>query len=249
MTYTQVPPISLLADFIRCYWWLDNTTNRQLDYTILPDGCFDMILYFQNYQLQRIVLTGLYSNELEVQIAPNTQLLGIQFRLLSVDYLVQQHIATIINDEQTIDLDFWNLNCITFNNQKETIDFLNNKCLTIVNAQRKIDERKQKLFKLLYQTKGSEPIVYYAEQVCWSSRQLNRYFKKRFGLSLKSYCNILKCAASFKHIKKGQLAPQHNYFDQPHFVKDIKKYTGNRPKDLYKNENDRFLQLSIMKKK
>ena len=153
------------------------------------------------------------------------------------------------SSEQTMELAYWNLNRITFNNQKETVDFLNNKCLVIINAQRKIDERKQQLFKLLYQTKGSESITYYSEQVFWSSRQLNRYFKKRFGLSLKSYCNILKCAASFKHIKKGQLAPKHNYFDQPHFVKDIKKYTGNRPKDLYKNENDRFLQLSIMKKK
>ena len=100
--------------------------------------------------------------------------------------------------------------------------------------------------QLLNKTKGSLTIADYATQVHWTSRQMNRYFKKRFGLSLKSYCTILKCAASFKHIQKGQLAPIQNYYDQSHFIKDLKKYTGNRPKDLYKNENDRFLQLSIM---
>lgn len=246
MTYNQVQPAVLLKDFIRCYWWLDNMGNQPLDYTILPDGCFDMILYFQNYELQRIALTGLYSKEIDVEIPPNTQLLGIQFRLLSVDYLTQQYIATIFNNQKGMPLDFWNLNQLSFAEQNETVDFLNNKCLELLNVQRKIDERKLQLFKLLYQTKGSESIAYYAEQVSWSSRQLNRYFKKRFGLSLKSYCNILKCNASFKHLKKGELAPKHNYFDQSHFVKNIKKYTGNRPKDLYKNENDRFLQLSII---
>ncbi len=246
MIYNQVAPLPLLKDFIRCYWWLDNSINRQLEYTILPDGCFDLILYFQNYKLERIVLTGLYAEKIDVQIAPDTQLLGIQFRLLAVDYLIQQHIAPFFNNEKILPLNFWDLKSLSFKNQLATVQFLNQKCANIIKTQKKIDLRKVYLFQLLYQTKGSHSIATYAEQVHWSPRQMNRYFKKRFGLSLKSYCNILKCIASFKHIKKGQLAPEYNYFDQSHFIKDLKKYTGNRPKDLFKNENDRFLQLSII---
>ena len=40
------------------------------------------------------------------------------------------------------------------------------------------------------------------------------------------------------------LSPQTDYFDQAHFIKEIKKYTGTTPKELHKNKNDRFLQLS-----
>ena len=246
MTYNQVVPDLFLKDFIRCYWWLDNQNNQNLNYTILPDGCFDLILYFQNYELQRIALTGLYTKKLDVLITPNTQLIGIQFRLLTVDYLLQQYIATLLNSEKEMPIDYWNLHTVLFEHQSTTIDLLNNKCSEIIKNQPKIDARKRQLFQLLYQSKGSLSISDYAERVHWTSRQMNRYFKKRFGLSLKSYCAILKCAASFKHIQKGQLAPKHNYFDQSHFIKDLKKITGNRPKDLYKNENDRFLQLSIM---
>jgi len=246
MVYNQISPQPLLRNFIRCYWWLDNSTNQPLGYTILPDGCFDLILYFQDYELERIVLTGLYAKKLEVQITPNTQLLGIQFRLLAVDYLVQQHIASFFNGEKQLPFNFWDLQVLSFKNQLSTVQFLNQKCATILKAQKKIDLRKVHLFQLLHQTKGAETIAHYATQVNWTSRQMNRYFKKRFGLSLKAYCNILKCSASFKHIKKGRLAPEYNYFDQSHFIKELKKYTGNRPKDLYKNENDRFLQLSIM---
>jgi AraC-like DNA-binding protein len=42
--------------------------------------------------------------------------------------------------------------------------------------------------------------------------------------------------------------PQEDYFDQAHFIKEIKKYTGTTPKELHKNENVRFLQLSTVGK-
>ena len=47
---------------------------------------------------------------------------------------------------------------------------------------------------------------------------------------------ILKCTASFKHLKKGQLAPQNNYFDSAHFINSVKKHTGNTPTELFENK-------------
>lgn len=118
--------------------------------------------------------------------------------------------------------------------------------LSILDSQKGIDIRKQNLFNLLYQTNGEQTVEYYSQQVLWSSRQINRYFNDRFGLPLKSYCKILKCFASYKHIKKGQLYPEHNYFDQSHFIKDLKKQTGSKPTELFENINARFLQLTTM---
>ena len=121
--------------------------------------------------------------------------------------------------------------------------------LSILGSQKGIDSRKQNLFNLLYQTNGEQTVEQYSQQVFWTSRQINRYFKDRFGIPLKSYCKILKCFASFRHIKKGQLYPEHNYFDQSHFIKEMKKHTGNNPTELFENKNDRFLQLTTMTEK
>ena len=121
--------------------------------------------------------------------------------------------------------------------------------LSILSTQKSIDSKKQHLFSLLYKTHGQETVEWYSEQVFWSTRQINRYFKDRFDVPLKSYCMILKCYDAFKHVKKGQLYPQQNYFDQSHFIKDLKKYTGNKPTELFENKNDRFLQLATMKEK
>ena len=80
----------------------------------------------------------------------------------------------------------------------------------------------------------------------WSKRQISRYFKNRFGLSLKAYCNILRYRASFQQLKEQQLYPEQDYADQAHFIRDVKKYSGVTPKKLAENKNGRFIQLSTL---
>ncbi len=116
--------------------------------------------------------------------------------------------------------------------------------LTLVKPN--IDSRKQKLFELIYSSNGSLPVKELSEKVYWGSRQINRYFNKQFGISLKAYCNILRFRASLQHIKKGKLFPELNFADQNHFIKEIKKFSGVVPKDLSKNQNDRFILLSTL---
>jgi len=249
MIYNQIKPDPILNDFIRCYWWLDNTSSEDLNFTILPDGFFDILIYFEEGMLKRVSLTGLYTKEIKVDIKPNTQLFGIQFRLLALENIIEESIAPILNSEKEISINSWNLNKFSFQDKLQLIEKLNQYFFTKINQQKEIDSRKQNLLKLVNQTKGNKTVEFYSKQVFWSRRQINRYFKKSYGLSLKAYCNILKCAASFNQIKKGELFPKQNYFDRSHFIKELKRYTNSTPKELSKNENDRFLQLSIIKKK
>ncbi|WP_428740207.1 DUF6597 domain-containing transcriptional factor [Tenacibaculum sp.] len=246
MIYKEFEPDKLLTDFVKNYWWFDNSTNNKLDFTILPDGCFDLIVSFDNYQQKEISLTGLWTKQVDVSIEPNKQLFGIRFKLLAVDYILQQKISSFCNGEEIKENDFWDLNKTSFTDLENVTESLNKIMLSILDNQKGIDIKKQSLFRLLYQTKGELSVEEYSQEVLWTSRQINRYFKDRVGIPLKTYCKILKCYASYKHIKKGQLYPELNYFDQSHFIKDLKKQTGNNPKELFENKNDRFLQLATM---
>ena len=111
----------------------------------------------------------------------------------------------------------------------------------------KIDPRKQKLFDLLYCCMGEIPVKELSTQVFWSSRQINRYFNQQFGISLKTYCNILRHRSSFQHIKEGKLFPQQQFADQSHFIKEVKKFSGVSPGELKRNKNDRFIQFSALR--
>jgi AraC-like DNA-binding protein len=93
------------------------------------------------------------------------------------------------------------------------------------------------------------PVKELADKVFWSSRQINRYFNEQFGISLKAYCNILRFKNSLHHIKDGQLFPDLDFADQAHFIKEVKRFSGVVPKELFKNRNDRFILLSALPKK
>ena len=249
MIYKEFQPDKLLTNFVKEYWWFDNSTTQQLDFTILPDGCFDLIVSLNNYKQEGISLTGLWTKQVEVSIEPNQQLFGIRFKLLAVDYILQHKISPFCNSEQTRDPDFWQIDQLSFTDLESVTEELNKIIISILSTQKSIDRKKQNLFNLLYQTQGQQTVEWYSQQVFWSTRQINRYFKDRFDVPLKSYCKILKCYDAFKHIKKGQFYPEQNYFDQSHFIKDLKKYTGNKPTELFENKNDRFLQLTTMNEK
>jgi AraC-like DNA-binding protein len=249
MIYKEFQPDKGLTDFVKNYWWFDNSRSHQLDFTILPDGCFDLIVSFENYQQKEISLTGLWTKQVDVSIESNTQLFGIRFKLLAVDYILQQPISLFCDSEQKQENNFWQIDKLSFENLESVTEKLNKMMLSILASQKNIDSRKQNLFNLLYKTNGEKTVEEYSQQAFWSSRQINRYFNDRYGIPLKSYCKILKCFASYKYINKGQLYSEQNYFDQSHFIKDLKKHTGNTPTELFENKNDRFLQLLTMPKK
>lgn len=246
MIYKEFPPDRLLTKFIKSYWWFDNSTAEKLDFTILPDGYFDLIVSLERYKQQEISLTGLWTKPVDVSIEPGRQLFGIRFKLLAADYILKQKISAILNSEQVMNSGFWQLDQLSFNNVETIIEKLNKTIFSAISDQKGIDIRKENLFNLLYQTNGELSVDGYSQHVFWSSRQINRYFQDRFGVPLKSYCKILKCFASFSSVKKGQFFPEQNYFDQSHFIKDMKEITGNNPTKLFENKNDRFLQLATM---
>jgi AraC-like DNA-binding protein len=248
MIYREFQPDQQLADFVKSYWWFDNTASQSLDFTILPDGCFDLLVHFQGNQLVEVALTGIWTKQVDITIDADMQIFGIRFKLLAVDYIFQQKIAAFCNDEQSLLTDFWEINKTDFTDLPSAIADFNKIMVSILGRQKSINPKKQKLSNLLYQTRGELTVGQYSEQVFWTSRQMNRYFNERFGISLKAFCNILKCFASYQHIKSGELHPQHNYFDQSHFIKSLKKHTGNSPSTLFENKNDRFLQLTDITK-
>jgi AraC-like DNA-binding protein len=245
MEYKEIKIEGFLSNYIQCFWEYDNRI-KDIDYTILPDGCFDLIFKIRNNKLSNISLTGVWTKPISVHIEKNTKLIGVRLKLIAAEYIFQQSIKSILNTNEILPMNFFGAENLPFDNFNELTSSLSAKINSGLQNIKEIDNRKFKLFKLLYENKGNLRVNELAEKVFWSSRQISRYFNQQFGFSLKKFSNIIKCNSSYSEIAKGQLFPQQDYFDQAHFVKEVKKYTGITPKELYKNENDRFLQLSTL---
>jgi AraC-like DNA-binding protein len=242
--YERSLPEPFLEDFVKCFWSIKDMTSCEQKYTILPDGYFDIIFHSTDNKPFVASIIGLSTKELDYLIPPNAICFAVSFKLLAVDYILKKNISSLVNSYELLPGDFWNMMGHDFFDFKSFVNKVTLEIRHLLN--KKIDARKRLLFDLVYTSNGSATVAEISDTVHWSSRQINRFFKSRFGVSLKTYSSILRYRASFNHLKNKQLFPELNYADQAHFIREVKKYSNVTPKQLAENQNDRFIQLSTL---
>lgn len=237
------PPLELTA-FIDSFWMVSNQSDQGKDIVVLPDGNIDMIFPIKLNKANTCHINGLEDKASAVQVPANFKIYAVSFKLAAVEYLLNFSIAPYFNKHFVLSDYQVDWQQIDFRNLTLFAESLSKLLMLKVNL--KVESRKMKMFDLIYQSKGNAGVQDIAEAASWSSRQINRYFNQWFGLSLKAYCNILRFRGSFSHLKQGKLFPESDFTDQAHFIKEIKRYSEHTPKQLFKNQDDRFIQLSVM---
>jgi AraC-like DNA-binding protein len=245
MIYEEVQPNTLLADLVRHFWCFQNTSENTLNYTVLPDGNVDLIIKIKEKQLGSVDFYGIWTKQIDVEVKANTTIWAITFKPLATDYLFKKNIAHLLNGYEHLPFSTFGINTIALDDFESFVTSMTATFLPLP----KIDSRKTGLFNLLFDNHGALTVEELSKQLFWQSRQINRYFNAQFGLSVKAYANILRFLASYSHIQAGNIAPNGDFYDQSHFIKEIKKHAGVNPTKLYQNENDRFLQFSTLGQK
>lgn len=247
MNYKEIHTNDKLNAFVK-YFWRYEHAGEDTEYTILPDACFDLVVDFENNILQNIYLTGIWTGPVKLTVTKGATLLAVRFKISASEYLLNREIKSLLNSMTILPRDFWNIHLAKSTEFERFASDLSNQMISIINNHPDIDNRKLKLFNLIY-SEQFHTVNELSEKTGWSNRQINRYFNQQFGFPLKTLLSMVRCHASYPHIVEGKLYPEKEYTDQAHYIKEIKKYTENSPGQLYKNENDRFLQLSAFKLK
>lgn len=243
---TMAPP-GPLSDFVESFWMIANNTSHDRQVVIIPDGRFDIIFSLESQGELAVVLRGLDTQPGPASIPANTVFFAISFKLLAIEYLLNEKVDSLLNEGAALPAGFWDVTKYDLNGMETFAGKVSSQMMLMIKPG--IDDRKRQLFQLIYSSNGTLTVKELSEKVFWSSRQINRYFNDQFGISLKTYCSIIRFRASLHHIKAGKLFPELNYTDQTHFIKEVKKMTGVTPKELAKNQNDRFILLSALPKK
>lgn len=245
LTIESALPDHSISHFVHSFWMLENKTGKDVPSTVLPNGMVDLILMKTASDDWAMVVRGIDTMPGQVTLTADTKMFAVGFKLLAVEYLFGDSIKDVLNGGKNISNDFWQFEEKDLDSLKSFCDKATQKIKSIATLT--IDSRKKDLFHLIYSSQGSITVKELSEKVYWSSRQINRYFNQQFGISLKAYCNILRFGASFKHLSEGKLFPEQSFADQNHFIKEIKKYAGVTPKELSKNKDDRFINISAVK--
>ena len=247
--FTHRTPSDDLKDYIECFWEHKNDTSTNNTFTVFPDSFFKIILEWKNGKLKAYFLTGIWAKQMVINIPANTTLIGIKFKLLAPEFIFKREISSIIDSNFNLNPDFWNMQDYKFINLPDLADYIESIILNILKHNKPIEAKKLQLSQLLYLVDGSISVEEVSNQINWSNRQISRYLNKYLGVSLKTYLNIQKCYAAYIQIREGRFFPDDDYYDQAHFIREVKKHTGKTPKELFKQQNDRFVQLKYIQKK
>lgn len=89
--------------------------------------------------------------------------------------------------------------------------------------------------KLIYQSQGNIRIKELNQKLCISQSPLEKRFRKVVGSTPKKFASIVRFNALLETLSKKSLTEicyEYKFFDQAHFIKDFKQFTGVTPTDF-----------------
>lgn len=249
MHFESLQPSDRLKSLVKEYWIYENEDGLMTEQKIIPDGYSEIIIHYGDlYQVNlhgdwetqsRILFSSQITKYFYLKNIGKSGMLGIKlypsafYSLFGID--LSSTINQVLPLEQLLFSDLSELHEITKENL-ESIDRVNQaeewlqKQLLKHEPQAKTDRCIHKIFE----KKGMIDIAELARDIQLSTRQLERMFKKVIGLTPKFYCRIIRFNHIFEVIKNHKdswirTALQSGFFDQSHFIKNFKEFTGEEP--------------------
>lgn len=247
-SYNEIKPIKKLEHLIHSFWMHQNGSDEPEQKTIVPDSYFKIVFVVQNGEIKQYFMTGLWLKEETFTTHPNATNYGCRLKILAPEYLLQEEVASILQSFKQLDLDYLHLRHFDLSSFEKIVHQWQLEFLKIQSS-KTITPNKLRLSQLLYSEKGNITAKEVAQQIFWTNRQINRYLNKYLGISLKKYLNVQKIYQSYLQIREGKFFPEKDYFDQAHFIREVKKHTGETPSKLHEQQNDRFIQLKNIQPK
>ena len=259
MNYHTYGPGKDLSTIVKCYWILESPKEEQPQkQTIVPDGCMEMIFHYgdvYNQYMQngscikqpRCFVVGQLTRPLEIEPTGKTDIFAVRFHpegflpFTSIPIKEMENKAVPLEtlfgkDAQGIEQKVLRSSLIS-----ERIEHIENFLLNRLADKETIDRVIALTVEAILTGNGQISVEELSRHININRRQLERKFSSTIGLSPKQLSKIIRFQATLKMLisKKftslTDLAYEGEYYDQAHFIKDFREFTGLTPKEFYGN--------------
>ena len=259
MLYREIQPTPVLAQFVECFWTLENdaSTAATQPERLLPDGCVELILNFgerfrehkddgrEERQPQHL-LVGQMTRPILIAPTGSVQLLGIRFHpggTRPFFRIPMQELTNRVTDLEALSSEFQNdlVRCV-----EETSSLLEVAGLEKLLVERvrscKHDSRLVSLVRKIVQNGGQVSVDQLSVDAGVSSRQLERRFLLEVGIGPKLICRILRFQQIFRAVDRhdegwAAVAADCGYYDQAHLIRDFREFAWQTPALLFENSS------------
>jgi len=261
MKYLEYKPIESLSDYIQLIWISESESKN--DYypkeKILPDGIVEIVFHFwesfivyntkgEKLKQPKGFAISQMQKFIEIESNGNIGFVSVRFYPWGAHHFFDEPIKNFIDN--TIDLKhIWPNDYKEIlqeikkvdNNEKVRIiqQFLSN-CLS---EHRKENSSIEEAIKLIRKTKGQHSIESICQETNLSYKKLERKFLATIGVTPKIFSRTTRFLHLCHHLKEyenrsmTQLSYEFGYYDQAHFIKDFKAFSGLTPKEYYQHNN------------
>ncbi len=247
MRFENFKPTNNLSDLVKEFWIYENEDESMHQQKIIPDGFSEIIIHYGDpYRINlgsgwdrqsKMLFSNQISQYFFLENTGMSGMIGIKLHPVSFYELFEIDMATFTDQvvplEKLIPHEVENLkklqhpNLSAIERVKVAEDWLSS---FSVNHYQKVRNAVDQTLE----SKGMVDVELLAEENEIGSRQLERLFKRAVGVSPKFYSRIIRFSNIFKVMdSKDQswvkVALQSGYFDQSHFIKNFKEFTGEEP--------------------
>lgn len=255
MDYQTFVPHPDLAALVKCYWTLEvpaeANASRQ---RIVPDGCIEMAFILGDdikryttgdaFILQpRAMVLGQTIEPFYIEPTGYVNTFAIRFYPYGFANFITTPIHSLANEETPLHVLFGEKtseiltqNIVQAADVSERIAIIENFLLEKLNHQTTIDLIVNSTLDALLCSNGNVPIHTILEGDLSKRRTLERNFLNQIGISPKQLAKAIRLQAALKLLLNEQpgsltsIAYETGYYDQAHFIRDFKTFTGTTPK-------------------
>jgi len=266
MNYQVYTPSQELQPFVKCFWSLDDEkSDEPVKQRVLPDGCMEMIFHYGDLYRQyfedgsskiqpRSFVFGQITKYIEIAPTGISGIISARFLpdgltpFLDIPVSVLENKAVSIDDVFKHEGEKLEEQVIGASDNEERIKLLETFLLSKLTQSRTIDAITKSCVEVIFQSQGQIGVVELAGKMNINRRNMERKFTSLIGISPKQLARVARLQATLKMLEQKKftnltsLAYENGYYDQAHFIKDFKEFTGISPKSFFSDN----LKLSAL---
>lgn len=256
MDYQLYFPSESLAPYVKCYWSLANEAENGSRERIFPDGCIELIFHsgdlFRKYDTAdsfhiqpRSFIHGQITKAIEIEPTGETKIFSARFHPGGLQRFIDFEVGQLTGITKSV-TEIWGekgtkleLEMLAADSDTARIGILEEFLSGRLAHSRRHDTDTEYCVNKIVASNGTAAIEDIASERRIGKRQLERKFIAAVGLPPKMLARILRFQHTLQLIENHafvsftQVAYDGGFYDQAHFIKDFRQFTGLNPKKYF----------------
>jgi AraC-like DNA-binding protein len=256
MKFTRFDPDEQLRNLVECYWIAEDNDRTPVLQKIIPDGFPEIIFHYGDpYKIKldnqwEIQAQSLFAGQITkffyLENTGRSGMVGIKFKPLApaqlfglkmADYTDTVHDLKVVVGEKLSSLEN---KLRTTKEHALMIKAIEDELMTIVPFQPN-ENVNDLAVRLIFSTHGVISVAAICGQINTNERKLQRLFNTWIGLSPKFFARVIRFSYIFqlaqeKKLSWSEVGLESGFYDQPHFIRNFKAFTGEDPTRYFFDE-------------